>query len=153
MSLTQILDLEEIDANLYRAAPFETPTAHLYGGQVAAQALRAAASTVPDGRLPHSLHGYFLRAGDVTRPTILAVDRDRDGGSFSARHVNALQNGEVIFSARGCPTAWCCPRTCPKSRAPGTTSPSTSATTRRRATSTSRAACGAGHAAPSPTTR
>ena len=51
------------------------------------------------GRLPHSIHGYFLRGGRPDRPTIMAVDRDRDGGSFSARHVNALQEGEVIFSA------------------------------------------------------
>ncbi len=70
----------------------------LYGGQVAAQALRAAGATVPDDRLPHSLHGYFLRPGRVDRPVILHVDRDRDGGSFSARHVRAVQDGEVIFS-------------------------------------------------------
>ena len=70
----------------------------LYGGQVAAQALRAAGATVPPERLPHSLHGYFLRPGLVDRPVILQVDRDRDGGSFSARHVRAVQDGEVIFS-------------------------------------------------------
>ncbi len=70
----------------------------LYGGQVAAQALRAAGATVPPDRLPHSLHGYFLRRGLVDRPVILHVDRDRDGGSFSARHVRAVQDGEVIFS-------------------------------------------------------
>jgi acyl-CoA thioesterase-2 len=70
----------------------------LYGGQVAAQALRAAGATVPPERLPHSLHGYFLRPGLVDRPVILHVDRDRDGGSFSARHVRAVQDGEVIFS-------------------------------------------------------
>ena len=70
----------------------------LYGGQVAAQALRAAGATVPADRLPHSLHGYFLRPGRVDRPVLLHVDRDRDGGSFSARHVRAVQDGEVIFS-------------------------------------------------------
>jgi acyl-CoA thioesterase-2 len=70
----------------------------LYGGQVAAQALRAAGATVDPERLPHSLHGYFLRPGRVDRPVILHVDRDRDGGSFSARHVRAVQDGEVIFS-------------------------------------------------------
>src|SRR5262245_42160476 len=70
----------------------------LYGGQVAAQALRAAGATVDPDRLPHSLHGYFLRPGRVDRPVILHVDRDRDGGSFSARHVRAVQEGEVIFS-------------------------------------------------------
>ena len=98
--LEDLLDLEELDTNLYRAGnPAEQYMPHLYGGQVAAQALRAAANTVPEGRYPHSIHGYFLRGGRPDRPTIMAVDRDRDGGSFSARHVNALQEGEVIFSA------------------------------------------------------
>ncbi len=53
---------------------------------------------MPPGRVPRSLHGYFLRAGRVDLPVILQVDRDRDGGSFSARHVRAVQDGEVIFS-------------------------------------------------------
>jgi acyl-CoA thioesterase-2 len=70
----------------------------LYGGQVAAQALRAAGMTVAPDRMPHSLHGYFLRPGLVDRPVIFHVDRDRDGGSFSARHVRAVQDGDVIFS-------------------------------------------------------
>ena len=98
--LLDLLTLEEIDTNLYRAGnPAEQFMAHLYGGQVAAQALRAAAHTVPEGRHPHSIHGYFLRGGRPDHPTIMAVDRDRDGGSFSARHVNAIQDGDVIFSA------------------------------------------------------
>ena len=98
--LLELLTLEEIDTNLYRAGnPAEQFMPHLYGGQVAAQALRAAAHTVPEGRHPHSIHGYFLRGGRPDHPTIMAVDRDRDGGSFSARHVNAIQDGEVIFSA------------------------------------------------------
>lgn len=98
--LIQLLDLEELDTDLYRG--LNESTAHrfpaLFGGQVAAQALRAAAYTVPEGRLPNSLHGYFLRPGRADRAVILRVARDRDGGSFSARHVVALQNGEVIFS-------------------------------------------------------
>jgi acyl-CoA thioesterase-2 len=65
---------------------------------VAAQCLLAAAATVEPDRLPHSLHGYFLRAGRSNLPVILEVDRDRDGRSFSARHVIAVQEGEVIFS-------------------------------------------------------
>jgi acyl-CoA thioesterase II len=98
-SLVDLLTLEEIDTNLYRAHnPADQFLPNLYGGQVAAQALRAAASTVDDDRVPHSLHGYFLRAGRADRPTVLAVDRDRDGRSFSARHVNAIQEGKVIFS-------------------------------------------------------
>src|SRR4051795_121507 len=98
-TLEELLDLEELDRDLYRAHNPRRPfTDHLFGGQVAAQALRAAGLTVPDGRLPHSFHGYFLRPGRHDRPVILHVDRDRDGGSFSARHVRAVQNGEVIFS-------------------------------------------------------
>jgi acyl-CoA thioesterase-2 len=100
--LLDLFTLEELDANLYRAPNPTQSTEYrptLYGGQVAAQALLAAAHTVPEGRQPHSIHGYFLRAGRFTRPTVMAVDRDRDGRSFSARHVNALQDGEVIFSA------------------------------------------------------
>ena len=101
-ALAELITLEELDTNLYRASnprPDERIVPHLYGGQVAAQALRAAAHTVPPERTPHSIYGYFLRAGRNDRPTIMFVDRDRDGGSFSARHVNAVQDGEVIFSA------------------------------------------------------
>jgi acyl-CoA thioesterase-2 len=70
----------------------------LYGGQVAAQALRAATLTVADDRLPHSMHGYFLRQGRKDLPVTYEVRRDRDGRSLSARQVTALQAGEVIFS-------------------------------------------------------
>lgn len=98
--LVELLALEELDTDLYRAVN-ETSARYrpsLFGGQVAAQALRAAAYTVPEGRLPHSLHGYFLRPGRADRQVILRVARDRDGRSFSARHVVAVQRGEVIFS-------------------------------------------------------
>jgi acyl-CoA thioesterase-2 len=98
--LAALLDLEMLDRDLFRGQNEHGAQARLslYGGQVAAQALAAAGATVPEGRLPHSLHGYFLRPGLVDRPVILQVDRDRDGGSFSARHVRAVQDGEVIFS-------------------------------------------------------
>jgi acyl-CoA thioesterase-2 len=98
--LGELLDLEELDRDLFRGRNGDhgEPRWSLYGGQVAAQALRAAGLTVPDGRLPHSLHGYFLRPGQPDHPVVFSVDRDRDGGSFSARHVRAIQHGEVIFS-------------------------------------------------------
>ncbi|EIV92381.1 acyl-CoA thioesterase II [Frankia sp. QA3] len=70
----------------------------LYGGQILALALRAAAMTIEADRRPHSLHGYFLRAGRLGAPVTLHVDRDRDGRSFSARRVVALQDGKAIFS-------------------------------------------------------
>ena len=95
-----MLDLEVLDRDLFRGQNEEGAAGRrsLYGGQVAAQALRAAGATVTTDRLPHSLHGYFLRPGLVDRPVVFHVDRDRDGGSFSARHVRAVQDGEVIFS-------------------------------------------------------
>lgn len=97
--LLELLDIEEIDTDLYRAQNPDLGAArHLYGGQVAAQALRAAAATVPPDRSVHSTHGYFLRLGRSDLPTILHVHRDRDGRSYSHRRVEAVQNGEVIFS-------------------------------------------------------
>ena len=98
--LLEVLDLEELDRDIYRglnpSGDIRRP--RLFGGQVAAQAARAASLTVPEDRRLHSLHGYFLRAGQADRATILHVDRDRDGRSFSARHVTARQDGEVILS-------------------------------------------------------
>jgi acyl-CoA thioesterase-2 len=98
--LAALLDLEQLDRDLFRGQnePGARERISLYGGQVAAQALRAAGATVPEARAPHSLHGYFLRRGRPDLPVIFHVDRDRDGGSFSARHVRAVQDGEVIFS-------------------------------------------------------
>jgi acyl-CoA thioesterase-2 len=98
--LATLLDLEELDRDLFRGRNGDhgNPRWSLYGGQVAAQALMAASRTVDPGRLPHSLHGYFLRPGQPDHPVVFSVDRDRDGGSFSARHVRAIQHGEVIFS-------------------------------------------------------
>src|SRR5687767_693297 len=90
------LRLDEIDRDLYRSTLVFADPFPLYGGQVAAQALLAAGCTVSRDRLPHSLHGYFLRSGDAARPTIFHVERDRDGRSFSARRVIAVQGGEVI---------------------------------------------------------
>jgi acyl-CoA thioesterase-2 len=96
--LPSILDLEKVEENLYRSTLVFREDYPLYGGQVAAQALRAAGLTVDPDRSPHSLHGYFLRRGDAQVPTVLKVFRDRDGRSFSARRVVAIQHGEVIFN-------------------------------------------------------
>ncbi len=96
--LATLLDLEQLDRDLFRGQNEDPARPQLYGGQVAAQALRAAGATVAPERMPHSLHGYFLRRGRSDIPVVFHVDRDRDGGSFSARHVRAVQNGEVIFS-------------------------------------------------------
>jgi acyl-CoA thioesterase II len=97
-TILDLLDLEYIEENIYRSCAVVDEPHRLYGGQIAAQALYAAGRTVPAGRLPHSLHGYFLRQGSSRRPTLFQVDRDRDGHSFSARRVVAIQEGEVIFN-------------------------------------------------------
>jgi acyl-CoA thioesterase-2 len=95
-----MLEVEALDKDLYRGynQPEDPGRPVLFGGQILAQALRAAANTVDPDRLPHSLHGYFLRPGSAERPVLLQVWRDRDGHSFSARRVAAIQNGEVIFN-------------------------------------------------------
>jgi acyl-CoA thioesterase-2 len=92
-----MLLLERLDLNLFRNR-FNQKNANdaLFGGQVLAQALASANATV-EGRLVHSLHGYFLRAGRAHLPVIYQVDRTRDGGRFSTRRVVAVQEGEPIF--------------------------------------------------------
>jgi len=74
------------------------PHGRVYGGQVLAQSVVAATRTVADDRFIHSLHGYFLRPGDIDLPITFSVDRLRDGRSFSTRRVQAFQKGEPIFS-------------------------------------------------------
>src|SRR5215469_1627110 len=96
--LPQVLTLERIEDDLFRTVVVSREPAGLFGGQVAAQALAAAAETVPAGRHPHSLHGYFLSRGDASQRVLLTVHRDRDGGSYSNRRVIAVQNGKVIFN-------------------------------------------------------
>jgi len=91
------LAIEEIDANIFRGQNELNRPGRLFGGQVAAQALVAAGRTV-DGLLAHSLHGYFLRAGDSDIPVLYTVDRIRDGRSFTTRRVVAQQRGKAIFN-------------------------------------------------------
>lgn len=95
-TIGELLDLEELDTALFRGARAEG--GHLFGGTVMAQAVRAAALTVDAGRGLHSLHGYFLRRGDASRPVIYRTELDRDGGSFSSRRVIAIQGGEPLFT-------------------------------------------------------
>lgn len=99
--LLAVLELERLDRDLFRAWNPPQPGGRqhaLFGGQVAAHALRAATLTIDADHHPHSLHGYFLRPGKDDAPTILRVDRIRDGRSFTTRTVVALQDGEAIFS-------------------------------------------------------
>jgi acyl-CoA thioesterase-2 len=96
--LLSLLDLESIDRDIFRGSnPGEGP-GRVYGGQVAGQALRAAAATVAAAHRVNSLHAYFLRPGRFGSPIIYTVDRIRDGQSFTTRRVVALQNGEAILN-------------------------------------------------------
>jgi len=96
--LLEILNLEKIEEKIFRGQNYETPWGRVFGGQVLAQSLRAALHTVPDERLLHSMHGYFLRPGDIKTPIVYDVDILRDGGSFSTRRVIAIQKGKPIFN-------------------------------------------------------
>jgi acyl-CoA thioesterase-2 len=95
--LLQQFQLERLEVNLFRGQSRDTGSPQVFGGQVLGQALMAAHGTIDDGRVVHSMHAYFLRRGDFTKPIVYNVDRSRDGGSFSARRVVAVQNGEQIF--------------------------------------------------------
>ncbi len=96
--LVDLLSLERIEADLFRGRSQESSLLQrAFGGQVMAQALEAAYQTVPDDRMAHSLHAYFLRPGHTASPIIYDVDFTRDGGTFSLRHVKARQVGQVIF--------------------------------------------------------
>ena len=75
------------------------PTGRVYGGQVIAQSLMAAAKTVPEGRLPHSIHGYFIAPGDIRQDLLFDVETLRDGRSFSARRVNVTQAEGAMLTA------------------------------------------------------
>ena len=95
--LIDLLDLEEIEVGLYRARQPDSRLQRVFGGQVLAQALVAATRTVPESRVVHSLHAYFLVAGRTDLPIVYDVEAVRDGGSFSSRRVVARQAGKVIF--------------------------------------------------------
>ncbi|MFU8815488.1 MAG: acyl-CoA thioesterase [Pseudomonadales bacterium] len=96
--LLTLLELERIEQNLFRAYHPQGRTGRLYGGQIMAQAMKAAMCTVPAERLPHSLHGYFLRPGDPAVPALIDVERLRDGRSFTTRRVVVIQHGQAIFN-------------------------------------------------------
>jgi len=101
VSIEQILDLEQLEVNIYRGSVFSPESGNwqrTFGGHVAGQSLVSAVRTVDPKYQVHSLHGYFLRPGDAKAPTVFIIERLRDGGSFATRRVNAIQHGETIFS-------------------------------------------------------
>ena len=98
--LIELLSLERLEDNLFRGQSRDIGTKYVFGGQVLGQALSAAQATLDkldDARAAHSLHAYFLKAGDIEHPIVYQVDRTRDGGSFSVRRVTAIQHGQPIF--------------------------------------------------------
>jgi acyl-CoA thioesterase-2 len=96
--LVALLRLERLEDNLFRGESRDIGTHRVFGGQVLGQALSAAQQTVDASRAAHSLHAYFLRAGDTEAPIVYSVERARDGGSFSVRRVVAIQHGQPIFN-------------------------------------------------------
>jgi len=97
-SLLTLLDLESIEVNIFRGGSPPAERQRVFGGQVAGQALVAAARTVEPETRVHSLHAYFLRPGDSRVPILYEVQRIRDGLSFTTRRVTAIQHGRAIFS-------------------------------------------------------
>ncbi|MDV3124959.1 acyl-CoA thioesterase II [Mycobacterium sp. 21AC1] len=101
MAIEEILDLEQLEVNIYRGGVFSPESGFLqrtFGGHVAGQSLVSAVRTVAPEFQVHSLHGYFLRPGDARTPTVYTIERIRDGGSFCTRRVSAIQHGETIFT-------------------------------------------------------
>ena len=96
--LIKLLNLETIEDNLFRGESRDLGGKSVFGGQVIGQALVAATRTVEGEVLPHSLHAYFLRPGDMNKPIVYEVDRVRDGRSFQTRRVQAIQSGQPILS-------------------------------------------------------
>jgi acyl-CoA thioesterase-2 len=96
--LIDLLDLEQIEEDIFRGLSSASRMQRVFGGQVAGQALVAAGRTVPADRPVHSLHSYFLRPGDPSVPIVYEVDRLRDGRSFTTRRTMAIQHGKAIFS-------------------------------------------------------
>src|SRR5579875_2422046 len=96
--LLELLDLEQIELDIFRGRSPEQRVQRVFGGQVAGQALVAAGRTVPADRPVHSMHAYFIRPGDPAVPLVYLVDRVRDGRSFTTRRVTAIQHGRPIFA-------------------------------------------------------
>lgn len=97
-TIHEVLEIEQIEDDIFRGSTPDTNLQRTFGGQVAAQALVAAVRTVADGYHVHSLHGYFIRPGKPEIPTVYLVDRVRDGRSFATRRVTGVQGGKAIFS-------------------------------------------------------
>ncbi len=101
-AMLEVLDLASSEArtteDIFTGSSHPMPSGRIFGGQVLAQAVIAAERTTDDDRIPHSMHGYFLRPGDASQGLTISVDRIHDGRSFSTRRSQAFQGGVPIFS-------------------------------------------------------
>lgn len=97
IKLVELLTLEKLEEGLFRGQSWDLGFRALFGGQVLGQALAAAQLTLPEGRITHSFHSYFLLPGDANKPVVFDVENVRDGRSFSTRRIKAIQNGRNIF--------------------------------------------------------
>ncbi len=97
VKLVELLTLEKLEEGLFRGQSWDLGFRALFGGQVLGQALAAAQLTLPEGRVAHSFHSYFLLPGDANQPVVFDVENVRDGRSFSTRRIKAIQNGRNIF--------------------------------------------------------
>ena len=98
VTLAELLTVEPVDDDRFRSTAVRADPRGMFGGQLAAQSLRAAAHTVARDLVPHSLHGYFVSRGDPGQVIDLLVHRDRDGRSYCARRVEATQGGRLLFT-------------------------------------------------------
>lgn len=96
--LVALLDVEQLDTDLYRGSRQPGGVGRVFGGQVIAQALQAAQRSVEGDKIAHSLHAYFMRPGDEEHPIIFRVVRDFEGRSFATRRVIAMQKGKPILN-------------------------------------------------------
>lgn len=96
--LIDLLTLDQLEDHIFLGQNFQAPWGRVFGGQVLAQSLHAASRTVPEDRIAHSMHGYFILGGNLDTPITYEVDTIRNGGSFTTRRVVARQNGKAIFN-------------------------------------------------------
>ena len=96
--LLTLLKLEKKSDTKFVGQNYPSSWGRVFGGQILAQSLHAAYQTVPESRIAHSMHGYFILPGDINLPVIYEVDKIRDGNSFTTRRVVAYQNGKAIFN-------------------------------------------------------
>jgi acyl-CoA thioesterase len=98
LNLSTLLGIEQVRLDSYRGHGQAGAPRRIFGGQIAAQSLRAAGETAGESRVMHSMHSYFLRPGDPSVPVVYRVERLRDGMTYATRRVTATQRRKDIFT-------------------------------------------------------